>query len=61
MFIVHNNIRLSAEQHVINQYGRRSLLKVEIQMFPVIIDAPTVIIFENICPDQVLNQEPLDL
>ena len=30
-------------------------------MFPVIIDAPTVIIFENISPDLVLNQEPLDL
>ena len=30
-------------------------------MFPVIYDAPTVIIFENKCPDLVLNQEAFDL
>ena len=30
-------------------------------MLSVIIDAPTLIIFENICPDLVLNQVPLDL
>ena len=30
-------------------------------MFSMITDAPTVIIFKNICPDMVLNHEPLDL
>ena len=29
-------------------------------MFPVIIDAPTVIIFEKICLDLIRNQETLD-
>ena len=53
--------KYSALQRVINPYERRSLLKVKNQMFFMIIDAPTVIIFENICPDLVLNQEPLDL
>ena len=41
------DIRLSAVQRVINQYERRSLLKVKNQMFPVIIDAPTVVILKT--------------
>ena len=61
IFLLCNNIHFSAAQRVINQDERRSLLKVKNQMFPAIIDAPTGVIFENICPDLVLNQEPLDL
>ena len=44
IFLLRNNFRFSAAQRVTNQYERRSLLKVENQMFHVIIDAPTVII-----------------
>ena len=53
-------MRLLAAQRVNNQYKRRSLFKVKYQMFPVIIDAPTVVIYEKICPDLVLNQAALD-
>ena len=61
IFIGRKKIKYSALQRVTNPYERRSLLKVKTQMFSMIIDAQTVIIFENICPDLVLNQEPLDL
>ena len=57
--MIRNNIRLSTVLRVINQYERRFLLKVKNQKFPVIIDAHTLFIFENVCPDPVLNQEPL--
>ena len=51
---------LSTAQRVNNQHERRSLLEVKNQMFPVIIYAPTVSIFEKICLDMVLNHNPLD-
>ena len=60
-FLLRKSIRFSGAQHVINQYKKRSLLKVKNHVFPAIIDAPTVIIFKHICPDLVLIQEPLDL
>ena len=60
-FIGRNRSKDSALQRVINPYERRSSLKVKYQMFSFIIDAPTGIIFENIYPILVLNQEPLDL
>ena len=53
-------MRLSATQRVNDQYERRSSLKVKNQMFPVIIYAPTVSIFEKICLGMVLNHNPLD-
>ena len=52
---------MSTAQRLINQYERRSVLKVKNQMFPVIVDASTVLMFENIFPDLVLNQKPLDI
>ena len=60
-FVLRNNIYFSAAQRVINHYESRSLLKFKNQIFPVIIDSPTVIIFEKVCSDLVMNLEPLDL